>query len=567
MNFHKQTNNPLNYYDTLDFNNTNSVKDVFELLLNKTITSTNDLKDIILKLSGLIETIKNKNTMNNVTYLLDLSNDVSLQTMTNFKKSICHLSDRYALLINKKIVNSIYFNDLQSDDYKNYKIILISKIEFDKTKNVSLKEAEEHLVMNYRKVLSGIEATIENKRYKARDLLFMSESKVQNIRKNAWLTFKSCFADKKDELDKIYNALIINRNKQAHDAGYKNFKEYKHQEMGRFDYTSEDLEDFHTSVVETVVPLLKTYNLSKCASSKQSKIKPWDEHLVANKEFKMKMTTDEIISTSENILRSIDSELLEVFEGIKKQGHIDLEKKENKASGGFCYTIKDDGTPFIFMNAHENYKDVGIFMHELGHCFHSVYASQQPLRLYKMMEVSCEVAELASTTLEVIAIDYLNKITDCEASIMSLKHERYIEMLKRIRRTTMIDEFQHWVYSNPNHTVKERDDHYRLIEDKYDIGIDWDGYEAEKASGWIYQLHVFGMPFYYIEYAITTVAAIDIYRHYKTDKNTTISKYKDFLRAGNSRPTKELFKLCGTEFNLSGEFLKKAIDFITEELF
>jgi oligoendopeptidase F len=243
-------------------------------------------------------------------------------------------------------------------------------------------------------------------------------------------------------------------------------------------------------------------------------------------------------------------------------GRLDLDSRKGKAPGGYNCPLAETGVPFIFMNAAGTHGDVITMMHEGGHAFHSFLS--HPLALSAFKEYPMEIAELASMSMELFSLEhwdvfYENKEELKRAQLEEL--ERIIDVLPWI---ATIDSFQHWLYTNPSHTEEERTQAWIATLDKFSTQeVDWSGLESIRAASWQKQLHLFEVPFYYIEYGIAQLGALAMWRQYKQNKEQALSNYCNALSLGYTKSLKELYQIAGIQFDFSPAYIKELAAFVT----
>jgi len=239
--------------------------------------------------------------------------------------------------------------------------------------------------------------------------------------------------------------------------------------------------------------------------------------------------------------------------------HLDLDSKEGKAPGGYNYPLYEIGVPFIFMNAVGTQSDLVTMVHEGGHAIHSFLSRELPLTAFK--NVPSEVAELASMSMELLSMNEWNEFYAHDEDLKRAKKEQLESILKILPWIAQIDEFQHWVYENPTHSVSERHEKWLQISSEYGTGlIDWTEFEDMKAVTWQRQLHLFEVPFYYIEYGIAQLGALGVWKNSLSDFNGAIENYKNTLKLGYTKSIPAIYKSAGIEFNFTASYLKELAD-------
>jgi oligoendopeptidase F len=365
----------------------------------------------------------------------------------------------------------------------------------------------------------------------------------------------------------LYTELIERRHQVAVNAGFANYRDYKFQELGRFDYTKEDCLNFHSAIKKQIVPIVKILQQEKLVKLGKDKFKPWDSEVDPDGKQPLKpfKTGKELLSGTINMFREIDTYFSDCLTTMDEMAYLDLDSKEGKAPGGYNYPLYEIGVPFIFMNAVGAQRDLVTMVHEGGHAVHSFLSRDLELTGFKSLP--SEVAELASMSMELLTMNLWNEFYENEDDFKRAKKEQLESILKIMPWIAQIDEFQHWVYENPKHSVAERHAKWMLISKEYGTGLtDWTGYEEVQATAWQRQMHLFEVPFYYIEYAIAQLGALGVWKNSMTNFPKAIEDYKNALRLGYTKSIPEIYATAGIKFDFTEEYLKELADFVKNEL-
>jgi oligoendopeptidase F len=255
----------------------------------------------------------------------------------------------------------------------------------------------------------------------------------------------------------------------------------------------------------------------------------------------------------------------EKLETMKQHKLIDLESRAGKAPGGYNYPLAESGAPFIFMNAANAMRDLTTMVHEGGHAVHTFLTNNLALNDFK--RAPSEVAEVASMSMELISMDAWDVFFTNADDLIRAKEEQLKDSLKTLPWVATIDAFQHWIYTNPNHTVEERTAAWDTCFERFGANfVNWEGYEDFKNNLWQKQLHLFEVPFYYIEYAIAQLAAIAIYKNYKENPVKAVLEYMDALKLGYTKSIPEIYETAGIKFDFSTDYIRGLVDFMKEDL-
>ena len=392
------------------------------------------------------------------------------------------------------------------------------------------------------------------------------QNENRELRKTIFEKINNRRLQDRDKLNHLFSELIQIRHTIALNAGFQNYRDYMFAELGRFDYNVEACEQFHEAIKTEVIPLVKQIFQKRKQQLKASALYPYDldvdpENLPALKPFS---TQEELIEKSVTCLNSADPFFAECISIMNNMQYLDLNSRKGKAPGGYNMTLPEIGVPFIFMNAAGTHRDVETMVHEAGHAVHSFLMRDLPYNFDQ--EISSESAELASMSIELMTFDGLGAFyneADKQRAIQT-HLEGIITMLPWI---ALIDKFQHWVYTNPNHTNEERENKWASFQSELSSDVvDWMNYEDFRKTMWHRQLHLFEVPFYYIEYGIAQLGAIAVWRNYKRNKQKAIQDYKQALSLGYTKSIPETYKAAGVEFNFSRDYVKELMNFLKMEV-
>jgi len=388
-------------------------------------------------------------------------------------------------------------------------------------------------------------------------------------REDAWRRMMAAYGAERGRLNELYIEMLGLRRRVARNAGFADFRAYKWLELARFDYTPADCTRFHDAIEYAVVPLARRLYSERQGRLGVERLRPWDLDIDLHGE-PLRPFTDvaELEAGAFRIFQRVDPELASHFAGMH-DGYLDLASRPNKAQGGFCDQFPVEGKPYIFMNAVGVHDDVVTLLHEGGHAFHYTDSRSQPLvwNLNGPMEF-CEVASMA---MEMLAIPYLERseggfYTATEARrVYAAKMEEVVTFLPYM---AVVDAFQHWVYTQApeNVTAAELDKAWESQWDRYMVGIDYEGLRDVKASGWHRKLHIFTTPFYYVEYGLAQLGALQVWRNSLSDPAAAVRAYREALSLGYTRPLPDLFRAAGAEFGFDRDTVASLMQAVSDQM-
>ena len=365
----------------------------------------------------------------------------------------------------------------------------------------------------------------------------------------------------------MYSELIQKRHQLALNAGFNNFRDYKFQSLGRFDYSTEQCFEFHESIEKCIVPIVRIIQQNKLANLGKSAFKPWDTAVDPEGKAPLKpfTTGEELLAGTQRIFSNMDPYFRFCLDKLQEMNHLDLESKPGKAPGGYNYPLYESGAPFIFMNAVGTHRDVITMIHEGGHAVHSFISNDLELSAFK--NLPSEVAELASMSMELLSMKYWNEFYSNPVDQKRAQKEHLEDILGILPWIAQIDAFQHWVYENPTHSIEDRREAWIKLSLRFGTGLtDWSGYEEVVETSWQRQMHLFEVPFYYIEYGIAQLGALGIWKNSQSDFNGAVENYKKALQLGYAKSIPEIYKTAGITFDFSLKNMKELADFVQMEL-
>jgi oligoendopeptidase F len=426
-----------------------------------------------------------------------------------------------------------------------------AKVDLFREANVPLKTQESLLAQDYQSVIGAMTVEFQGSERTLPEMGRFLHEPDRAVREAAWRAAAARRLADRERLDDIFDRMRDLRVQIAANAGCPDFIDYQFREYQRFDYTPEDCRTFHETAARCVVPLWRRILEDRQRRIGLTPLRPWDtavdpEGRPPLAPFK---TADELASRAAEVFRRTDPQLGRQFAGLHAQGLLDLASRKGKAPGGYQTSLEEARRPFIFMNAVGLDDDVRTLLHEGGHAFHSLAAADEPLRAYR--HAPMEFCEVASMGMELLADDAIDVFYGPEDAARSRR--THLEGVVRILPwVATIDAFQHWLYSHPRHTRDQRRAAWVEVYDRFGGGVvDWTGLEDEKGWLWHRQLHIFTVPFYYIEYAIAQLGALQLWVRARKDPAEALTAYRRALALGGSRPLPELFEAAGLVFDFT----------------
>jgi len=441
--------------------------------------------------------------------------------------------------------------------------------EIFREENVALFAELEELSAQYQKIVGGLTAQWEGETKTIPQLQPYLKERDRQIRERAWRLGNEAYLARRDELAALFDKMFIARTKVAGNAGFPNYQEYAFKSKHRFDYTPADCDRFHDAVEKTVVPAVARQLEYRRERLGLDRVRPWDLAVELERVESLKPFDDvgAFVDRAKSIFRRVDPTLGSEFALMAADGLLDLESRKGKAPGGYCTKLSFRGKPFIFMNAVGVADDVNTLVHEAGHSFHDFAAHKQPLIWQR--SPGHEAAELASMSMELLASPYMQKpdgyYTADEARSAQIEHLE--DILFSLPHIASVDAFQSWIYtSGEGHDAAARDRAWLDIRSRFEHGIDWSGLEQERVARWYRQLHIFEYPFYYIEYGIAQMGALQVWRHSLADQATAVKHYREALALGGTVGLPEIYQAAGARLVFDAESMGELIELVEKRL-
>jgi oligoendopeptidase F len=433
--------------------------------------------------------------------------------------------------------------------------------------NVPLQTELAKLGNEYDKITGGMTADWEGEQKNLSQLSVFLKEKDRAIRERAWHTMMGLWQDQREKLDKLYVDMLALRRQAAANAGLESYRDYAFRHYNRFAYTPDDCFTFHQAIEEVVVPAARRIYERKCRRLGLDSLRPWDVEVDTSDEPPLHPYEgqDELIQGSLNIIQDVDPALARYFATMAEENLLDLDTRAGKALGGYCEGLPVRKRPFIFMNGVGTHDDVQTLLHEAGHAFHVFEAASLPL--FWQFDPPTEFAEVASMSMELFSAPYLTKefggfYTPAESARARIEHLEGIILF--LPYMAVVDAFQQWVYTHPDEAGDSDrcDAAWDDLWTRFVPDIDYSGFEAERVSGWHRKLHIFHYPFYYIEYGMAQVGALQVWRNALQDQAAAVAAYRHALALGGTKTLPELFAAAGAEFRFDTGMLTDLVGLI-----
>lgn len=544
-----------------------SLEPFFKDLLERNIDSKASLEQWLKDQSELEAMVNEDACWRQIRMTCDTENKSLEEAFNFFFMEIQPKIQPYADALNKKLVAHPLTTALDAAKYFTYLRSVKKSIELFREENIPLQAELSVLQQQYGVITGKMMVTVDGQEYTLQQAAKFLESHDRNKREEVYRKIQSRRLEDTNALNVLYNQLIEKRNQEALNAGFKNYRDYRFKELGRFDYTKEDCYQFHEAVKQHVLPLVNIIYKKKKAKLGLDTLRPWDidAEPAGTEPLHPFKTSDELVSKSIECFTKLRPFFGDCLKKMNELKHLDLESRKGKAPGGYNCPLAESGAPFIFMNAAGQMHDVTTMVHEGGHAIHSFLA--HPLELSGFKEYPMEIAEVASMSMELFSMDEWDTFFDNDADLQRAKEHQLERVITIFPWIAIIDKFQHWIYENPAHTNEQRTATWNTILKEFqDDVIDYSGLENYRSNAWQRQLHLFEVPFYYIEYGIAQLGAIGMWMQYKNNKQEAIDNYCNALALGGTKTLPQLFETAGLKFDFSPDKIKVLMEFVKTEM-
>ena len=469
---------------------------------------------------------------------------------------------QFALM--QKLAGSPFFKQLPPF-YEVYCRSVETQIKLYREENVARETQVAKLTQQYQKLSGGMTVQFDGQEQTLARMGRVQEEPDRPRREAAWKTVVERRMQETDKLEELFDQLLVLRNEIAHAAGFSDFRAYTFASYERFDYTPEDCLRFHAAVEHHIVPLARELQEERRQKLGLEKLRPWDLAVDPGQNPPLHPFTasSELVDKCQQIFGKLDPRLGAYYDVLRTQQLVDLDNRKGKAPGGYQSTLSEARVPFIFMNAVGVHRDVETMLHEAGHAFHALAARDLPLHAYRSAPI--EFCEVASMGMELLAAPHLREFY-FDADARRAQRDHLEGIIKFFPWMATVDAFQHWIYTHPGHTRDERTAHWLSLMDRFGGVEDWSGFEAARAHVWHRQLHIFEIPFYYVEYGIAQLGALQLWQASRRDLHATLDHYLKGLSLGGSRPLPELFQTSGLAFDFTDKTIAPLMRNVKEAL-
>jgi oligoendopeptidase F len=545
----------------------NSLEPWYKNLLDRDIDTIGKYEDWLADFNEMEAVISEDACWRQIRMTCDTTDKTLEESFNYFYLEIQPKLQPYSDQLNKKLISSPFVKELDQQKYFTYLRNVKKSIDLFREENIPLQAEINVLQQHYGQIAGAMTVNIDGQEFTLQQAAKFLEDPVREKREDVYRKINERRLQDKEALNDLFTKLIALRNQVALNAGFENYRDYKFMEMGRFDYTPDQCFQFHEAVRLHVLPLVDQIFQDQKKKLDVEILKPWDTEAepAGIKPLRPFKQGKELLDKTVSCLSELDPFFADCLRKMEEMSHLDLDSRKGKAPGGYNMPLAESGAPFIFMNAAGQMSDVTTMVHESGHAVHSFLA--HPLKLNAFKEYPTEMAEVASMAMELFSMDHWHVFFDNEEDLKRAKRHQLERVITIFPWIATIDKFQHWIYENPVHTDLERAEAWMNILNQYTTSaIDYSGLMPYSNISWQRQLHLFEVPFYYIEYGIAQLGAIGLWKQYKENKEAAIANYLSGLSLGGTRTLPELYSAAGLSFDFSPSTIKELMDLVRTEL-
>jgi len=543
------------------------LKPYYDNLLQRSIDSVSELEQWIQDRNELEAAVSEAFSWRYVHLTQDSSDeraaDLYQYAVEELLPRIARLEDK----LNRKMVESPYLDQLDPEDFSIHLRTIRNAVQLFRRENIPLTTEAQLKAKEYGKIISEMTIGVNGKQMTLQQAGSLLEEIDRNQRAEVYHKINQRILQENESIEELFDQLLTTRHQMALNAGFDNFRDYKFQLLGRFDYTVKDCCDFQDSIASEIMPIIDRANQERKQALGVERLRPWDLQvdIFSRPPLRPFGSTEELVDKSVECLNRLDPTFGATVTHMRDIGNLDLESRPCKRPGGYNMQLNDSGVPFIFMNATHSFSDMRTLMHESGHAIHSFLTRHY--RLNTARRFPSEVAELAAMAMELLTMDHWDVFFEDPEDLQRAKITQLENILRVLPWIASIDQFQHWVYTHPHHSRSERKAEWLRILQRFSSDlVDQEGLEHYLEYLWHKQLHIFEVPFYYIEYGMAQLGAIAIWKRYREAPQATVADYIAALRLGYTRSIGEIYRTAGISFDFSRSQVCQLANFVKGEL-
>ncbi len=550
----------------IDATNWDNLQPYYQQLLDREFKCSGCLEQFLLDRSELDAAASEAGSNLYITMTCNTEDKNAKDAFLSFVENVEPELKKLSFELNKKVVSSQHIESLDKDRFGVLVRDWCADVEIFRDENVPLQTEDTKLGQEYAELCGAMMVNFDGEERTMPQMGMYQQDQDRSVREASWRAVAERRLQDRDTIDGIFDKMVANRNQTAQNAGFEEYRGYMFAVKHRFDYTPEDCIAFHDAIDEACMPIVRALAKERKEALGVDTLRPWDIAVDPHGHAALKPfdSADDLIEKTSKLFHRMDTELGDMFDTMRDGGYsLDLDSRKGKAPGGYQASRDRQRKPFIFMNAAGLPRDLDTMVHEAGHAFHYMLCRHDDLVWYRGAPL--EFAEVASMSMELLAYPFLDEFYSPEEIKRAIK--KHLEgIVSTLTWVATIDAFQHWIYLNPEHTREERTAHWLELGERFGGGVDWTGLEAEQEAVWHRQLHPFEVPFYYVEYGIAQLGALQMWLKYIENPKEAIAAYKNGLELGASKTLPSLFEASGLKFDFTTDMVSTLMKTVGEEL-
>jgi len=550
--------------DEFDASKWENIEPYVNDLLERKLSSSDCLESLISDSSNLAEHISETGALLYINMTCDTEDERKKNSFLSFVENVRPKLSKFSDELNRRIIDHKSIADLPT----RYDLMIRgikSDIEIFREENIPLGVEQTKLVTKAQGITGAMTVVFEGKERTFPEMRGFLESNDRIQRENAWKSMVKRWMENSEELSDIFDELISIRHKIALNSGFKSYTDYMFRAMHRFDYTVEDCLTFHESIEQVCMPIVKKINSERIASFDLKILSPWDVNeksgsgpdIAGKNPLRPFGNVDEMVTKLSELFHNMSNDLGTKFDKLVEMDTLDLETRKGKAPGGYQYYLEKSRIPFIFMNAAGLQGDLETMIHESGHAFHSLYCGH--LDLIDERDYPIEFAEVASMSMELLTQPNWNIFYEKQEDANRAKISHLEGVVFLLPWIATIDAFQHWIYANPGHTREERKIQWISLRERFGSEMNWEDHEDFRELSWQQQGHLFGVPFYYVEYGIAQLGALQLWQTHRKNPEKALKDYSNAMELGNTKTLPDLFAAAELKLGFDEKHLQSLI--------
>ena len=550
--------------DEFDASKWENIEPYVNDLLERKLSSSDCLESLISDSSNLAEHISETGALLYINMTCDTEDERKKNSFLSFVENVRPKLSKFSDELNRRIIDHKSIADLPT----RYDLMIRgikSDIEIFREENIPLGVEQTKLVTKAQGITGAMTVVFEGKERTFPEMRGFLESNDRIQRENAWKSMVKRWMENSEELSDIFDELISIRHKIALNSGFKSYTDYMFRAMHRFDYTVEDCLTFHESIEQVCMPIVKKINSERIASFDLKILSPWDVNeksgsgpdIAGKNPLRPFDNVDEMVNKLSELFHNMSNDLGTKFDKLVEMDTLDLETRKGKAPGGYQYYLEKSRIPFIFMNAAGLQGDLETMIHESGHAFHSLYCGH--LDLIDERDYPIEFAEVASMSMELLTQPNWNIFYEKQEDANRAKISHLEGVVFLLPWIATIDAFQHWIYANPGHTREERKIQWISLRERFGSEMNWEDHEDFRELSWQQQGHLFGVPFYYVEYGIAQLGALQLWQTHRKNPEKALKDYSNAMELGNTKTLPDLFAAAELKLGFDEKHLQSLI--------